>query len=93
MKNLNPKEIEVTVKDSDGKTIREPFNPNGPQSDGSEWHIPRPLIPEGHEHYFKLNSGKRWAECSCGFGGYVYPANAIWKDGHIYKRSTGEKVI
>ena len=54
--------------------------------------VPRPLIPEGHEHYLKMNPDERFAKCDCGFGGPVYPHNSIFKDGHLYKLD-GTKVI
>lgn len=90
-KNIN--NVEVPVTDSDGNIILEPLNQGGKQSDGSMWYRPTPLIPEGHEHYFKLQDpSQREAWCECGFGGAIYPHNATIKDGHIYSL-TGEKII
>ena len=92
--NQGPNNVYVPIKDKDsGEIIKESWNPTGKQSDGSTWNLPRNVLPEGHEHYFKMkNKGDRWAECDCGFGGRVYPHNCDIIKGHIYNKN-GLKVV
>jgi len=84
-KNIDISKIEVPVRDSEGKTVYEPLNQGGKQSDGSMWYKPEPLIPEDHKHYFLMDDpSSREAKCRCGTGGSVYPHTTILKEGHIY---------
>ena len=92
-KPINPSDVQVQVTDSEGKQTLEGWNKGGRQSDGSIWTMPEPLVKEGHEHFFKFDAKRRWVQCECGFGGFLFPHNAVWKgDGHIYNKK-GEKVI
>lgn len=90
--NPNDQPIQVTVKNSEGETVKENWKKGEKQSDGSTWHIPIPIEKTGHVHNFLYDSGKRWAQCDCGRGGYVFPDNAEIRDGHIYRKN-GELVI
>ena len=91
---MSQNDVYVPVKDTKtGEIIKEPWNNGQKQSDGSTWHIPKPLISEDHVHYLKIKDPrKRFAECECGFGGPIYPHNCIFKDGKVY-RLNGIRVI
>lgn len=84
MNNLSNQEIKIPIKNSDGETIKEDWKKGEKQSDGSTWHIPISVDKAGHEHFFVYDSAKRWAECECGRGGYVFPHNAKIENGHIF---------